>query len=326
MGKRAGSVAAGIDIGGTKTMLMLADEDGIILDKQKVPTPQAPAPELFFAGLMARLDERLAAVGTDRTALAAVGIGLPGVIDVRAGIADNCTALGWGRVDVQAEMRKHAACPVVVENDVNLAALGEGWLGAAKQASDYYLLCIGTGIGSAIVAGGVLLRGSRFAAGEVGYWVLDDTYPDEFSQDYSSFGRLESIASGPGIAARARQALASFAGRTVLRERCGGAAERLTAGDVLQAAAEGDALAADIVRQPLRQLAMAAANAASLLNPELIVIGGGVADSSPHLCSELQRLAEPLSPNPVRIVPAEMGNEAGAAGALYAALRYRKER
>lgn len=326
MGERTNGKAAGVDIGGTKIMLFIAGEDGRIIDKRKFPTPQTPAPELFFAEVIARIDDMLAAAGSDRSALTAVGIGLPGIVDVRSGVADNCTALGWGRVDVKAAMRAHVDCPVVVDNDVNLAALGEGWLGAAKHADDYVLLCVGTGIGSAIVANGVLLRGSRFAAGEIGYWVLDDSYPDGFEQDYSSFGRLETVASGPGIAAGARRALGAHTGKTLLRLHYGTPAEPLRADHVFQAAAQGDALAIDILRQPLRHLAAAVANAAALLNPEIVVIGGGVADSAPHLCSELQRQAERLCPNPVRIVPAELGNEAGAAGALYAALHTRKER
>jgi glucokinase len=312
---------AGIDIGGTKILLLLADENGAILDKKKVPTPSKPAPAQLFRFLAEQLDESLAKMGADRTALAGVGIGLPGVVDFREGVADNCTALGWGKVDVRAGMRFHVDCPIYVENDVKISAYGEWWRGAAQGVDDFFMMAIGTGIGSAVMSGGQIMRGSGFASGEVGYFVLDDSFPDDFRQDYTTFGSLESLASGPAITARARKAVAAHKGPTLLTGHFGATADTVRADQVFQAAGEGDALALDILRLPLRQLAMTIANVASLLNPALVVIGGGVADSAPYFLDLLQKQAQRLTPNPVKLVAAQLANEAGAAGAVYLASR-----
>ncbi|MGG4034942.1 ROK family protein [Paenibacillus cisolokensis] len=313
--------AAGFDIGGTKILMFLADDTGAIIEKRRLPTPSMPAPEELFALLAGQLDESLAGLGANRTALAGIGIGLPGVVDYRQGTADNCTVLGWGKVDVRAGLRRHFECPVFVENDVKLSAFGEWWMGAAQGTRDFFMMAIGTGIGSAFMSDGAMVRGGNYAAGEIGYFMLNDDFADDFEQDYRAYGSLERLAGGAGIAARARQALSAHDGPTLLKDRYGATAENVRADQVFRAAEEGDALAREILRQPIRHLAMAIANAASLLNPDLIVIGGGVADSGSYLLDLLRTQSERLSPNPVVIVPAHLGGEAGAAGAVYLALQ-----
>jgi glucokinase len=324
LNKRTNGCAIGIDIGGTKIMLFVSDGKGNIVEKSKLPTPPDSSPERLFSYLVEHLDESLLKAGWDRSKVGGMGIGLPGVINVHTGVADNCTALGWGAVDVIGEMKKHVDCPIFVDNDVNMSAIGEWWMGAAQDINEFYMLAIGTGIGSAIMAGGNLLRGSGYASGEIGYFVLDNQFPDELEQDYSTFGSLERMASGIAITERAREALKIAGVPTLLKESYGATPDNIRTEQVFQAAAEGDSLALEILRLPIRHLSMAIANAAALLNPERIVIGGGVADSGPLLLTMLQEQAEKLSPNPIKLVPAILGNEAGAAGALYMALQKNK--
>jgi glucokinase len=226
--------AAGIDIGGTKILLYVSDGEGNMIEKRKLPLPDAHSPEELFSSIAALLDDSLASAGLDHSSLKGIGIGLPGVVDPLSGTARNCTALGWGEVDVRGGIQRYMDCPVNVDNDVKLAALGEGWIGAAKGIDDFFMIAIGTGIGSAFVSAGNLVRGRNFASGEIGYLIQHDSFDDDFKQDYSRFGWLESTASGTAITDAAREALSRCGKPTLLIDRFGATAETARAEHVFQ--------------------------------------------------------------------------------------------
>lgn len=314
--KALDSFIAGVDIGGTKMQILLTDASGNERYKKKVPTLHGAEPADFLAAVLDEIYRGMAELNVAQDHLAGIGMGLPGCINSAKGIAYNCTALGWDEVNVHAILRAWTNAHIFIENDVKISALGEQWKGAAKGIDDFVMLTVGTGIGCAAIVNGVLCKGTTFSAGEIGYFVLNDDFTDDFYQDYSRFGSFESAASGTGITERARQILSMQTEPSVLRTIPGVPISEICTEHVLKEAEAGDLLALHIMKKPVRYMAVALANVISLLNPKCVVIGGGVAESGSFYLNWVEREMNQLSPNQARVVPAALKNEAGAYGAV----------
>ncbi|TKH40749.1 ROK family protein [Paenibacillus terrae] len=313
---------AGIDVGGTKTMFCLSSEDGSIRGKRKLDTQLSRDPKSFMEWLFAELGQFCQAHGTKLSKLAGVGIGLPGVMNEQTGILSSAPALDWAAEDIRPWIAHNYEGIVVLDNDVNMAALGEQCKGAAAGCEHFVMITVGTGIGGALYLNGQIYRGAAFSAGEIGYLVIE---PDRGalavgpSGILERFGALENQASGTGIGLQAARCLEEGELCPVLALQAAGGS--VTAKHVFAAAAEGSQLAARVLDRAYHLMAVAIANLTITLNPQLVVLGGGVVEKNAEYAGELAERVCALSPVAVDIRKAALGNEAGAIGAVEAIRR-----
>ncbi|MCD1259653.1 ROK family protein [Paenibacillus athensensis] len=295
------TIAIGIDVGGTKTAIGLIDEQGHIRNKQSLPTDLGISPAQMVARMAAVVQAMLDESSISSSEIAGIGIGAPGPLDTRAGLIDCPPNLpGWQGFALVAELRRHFDVPIRMENDATAAALAEKWLGAAQASEHFAFVTISTGIGAGLYAHGRLLTGASGNAGDAGHIVID---PAAGRCACGQLGCWEWVASGTAIA---RQA-------TELR----GIAT--TAKEAFELAAAGDALMQPLVERVYRYIGMGCVSLINLLDPELIVLGGGVAQIGEPLFAAVAAYvsAHALGPRgrQTPIVPAGLKTEAGLIGA-----------
>lgn len=288
-----------IDVGGTGLKGAVFDERGRVHEAAVKPTPVADGPDAVVDAIR----ELAGGLLTRAPDARAVGVAVPGVVVESTGTVRTAANLGWEDVPIGPLLAEALGREVVVCHDVRAAALAEGVLGAARDARDYLLLTLGTGVGAAVVLDGRPYTGARGLGGELGHTVVD---PGGTRCACGARGCLEIYASAGGLARR-------------YSELGGGSVSALEVG---RRAASGEAVAARVWRQALEALALALANYVTLLDPELVVIGGGMAGAGE------ERLFGPLGElldqrltlgAPPPVVPARLGEDAGRCGAAIAA-------
>jgi len=309
-------LVVGIDLGGTKVSAGIADLEGVVLHRIEQPT-DTESPESCVNQLSSITRELLDRCTGDGE-LACIGIGVPGITESETGLVVWAPNLpGWRNIPLGQQLSGLFHVPVLVENDVDVAVLGEWWQGAGKGARNVMLIAVGTGIGGGMIIDGRLYKGSGGVAGAVGWFVIGEDCL--FREEYASGGCAEYLAAGPGIGRRGQQA-AEQNPSTLMLKLAGGKAEAITSRIVFEAAAAGDEPALQVVQYTARYLGIVVANAISLLNPEVIIIGGGVGEAGDILLKPIAEIAkahaQPVSAASVRIEPAVLGNKAGLIGAL----------
>ena len=325
---------AGIDVGGTKISSALFTRDGEIVARSKVPIDKAGG-DTAAGQVGAIVGELEASAGESGGRLRAAALCVPGVVFHGSGVVWAPNIPDWDHYPlaerIAAAREGRTRVPLLIESDRSAYVLGEQWLGAAKGARDAVFLAVGTGIGAGIVAGGRLLRGAGDIAGAVGWFALNPN----FKEDYSAMGCFEAEASGASVGRKAGRALK--AGRpTLMRELAGRNVEAVTAEVVAAAARKRDFLAQNLIGETVTYLGMGIANIVSILNPEIIVLGGGLFQASDLLLEpvrrEFRRWAQPLAARAVRLEVSALGEDAGLAGcgrlawdSVEAAGRTRKE-
>lgn len=298
----------GADIGGTTIKLGLFDEDGIVLDKWEIPTRTenkgiAILPDLA-AAVKAKMEERKLALAD----VAGIGVGVPAPVSAD-GVVPHTANLGWGYKEVTRELSELTGLPCKAGNDANVAALGEMWLGGGKGHKDVLMLTLGTGVGGGIVIDGKILTGSHGAGGEVGHIHVDDNTED--CCGCGNKGCLEQFASATGIVRLCRQVLAETDEPSVLRE--GDASAKA----VFDALKQGDVLAERVVERFAKYLGTACAVMTAVLDPEIIVIGGGVSRAGEILLDYVRKYYKVCAFKSARETPfalATLGNDAGIYG------------
>ena len=300
-------VVAGIDIGGTKIAIALEDLSGARVASRRLPTEVSLGPERILENICRALEEMLAASGAS---LAALGVGCPGPLDIAQGLVLSPANLpDWVRFPIVERLEKRFGVPVALDNDANAAALGEYFYGAGRGFRDMFYVTISTGIGGAIICDGRIHHGLQAGAGEVGHTVVET---NGVRCRCGITGCLETIASGTGIARRMREKLVSANGAAHL--------DAVTAETVVEGVKNGDAEASAIWDETIKYLAIGLGNAITLIAPEAMVIGGGVAEAGELLLSPLRReLAKNVSMVPIDqvvILQASLGSESGVCGAL----------
>ena len=257
--------------------------------------------------------ESMAGVGAE--GVMGVGIGAPGPLDRNSGVVLETPNLGWRNVPIRDMVASELGLPAVLDNDANCAAFAEWWLGAGRGADRLIGLTLGTGIGGGVILGGEVYHGASDAAGEVGH--MSVAFDGRLCA-CGSRGCVEAYASGPAIAARAAEGIARGANST-LSALAEGDPVGITAETVCEAAAAGDRYAIHVLTETARILGVALANLIHLFNPEVIVIGGGVAAAGESLFKPLRAEAERrafCSATAVcRIVPADFPGTGGVIGA-----------
>ncbi len=302
----AGTVTAGLDIGGTKILGVAVDSQGTIVGEVREPTPEGEE----------QLLDAMADVAGKLGDVAAVGVGIAGLVS-RGGVLQVSPNLpGLRGVDVVAGMQRRVGLPVRVDNDATCAAWGEYVAGAARGADDAVCVTLGTGIGAGVIADGELVRGAHGFGGEAGHMVVDPGGPP---CPCGRWGCWERFASGSGLARLGRDAAA--AGRLErARKLAGGEAANVRAEHVSRAAAEGDEQALEVMDRFAAWVALGIGNLVTLLDCSLVVVGGGLVTLGDLLVDRVRAAfrTDVMSPEErldVRIVGAELGDRAGAIGA-----------
>lgn len=265
-------IIAALDIGGTKILSALVTPGGEIVAHEQVPSEVPRGPLDAVQRIAASLDRLLAGNGLGREHLLAIGCSVPGPIDRANGIVVLSPNMKWYDFPLRAELQKHFPVPIPMDDDANCAALGESWRGAGRGLRDFIYLTVSTGVGSGLILDGRIYHGARDGAGEIGHAVV---LPGGPPCSCGGAGCLEALCSGPSIANRARDALL-HADETLIRTLVDDDPSRVQCETVFAAAAQGDAVALDILSRAGRYLGIGMANVAATLDPRAIILGGGV--------------------------------------------------
>jgi len=251
----------------------------------------------------------------DKDAFLGIGLGSPGPLDRETGTVLETPNLGWRNFPLRDLIARSIGLPAVLDNDANAATLGEWWQGAARGVNNVLGVTLGTGIGGGIVLDGEVYHGASDVAGEIGHTTIDSNGRKCACGNY---GCLEAYASGPAIAARAIEGLEAGA-ESLLPDLVDGDLQRITAAHVSEAIITGDRYAADVMRQTAEFLGTGIANFVNVLNPELIVVSGGVTRAGDHLFgplrAEVRKRAFKVASDACQIVPSDLGDTAGVIGA-----------
>lgn len=305
------SYAVGVDVGGTRVAAGVVERKGRIIKEAKRLTPKTGP----FAIVDAVIDlaEEVQA-GIQPSEVAGIGIGLPAQIDFLRQSVEFCTNLPLAGVDVRALVMSRTRQEVTLDNDGNLAALGEHRYGVGRGARDFVMITLGTGVGGGMFVDGEPYRGSRGLAGEIGHMVVDLDGPP---CPCGGVGHIEAFLGRPAIARSGREVALRPEGKAIL-DAADGQLDQITAEDVVQAALAGDEAALAIMHGAGDVLGRALVGLVNLLNPRLVAIGGGIGESAGFLIEQATAAidAEALAGRrDVKVVQAELGNDAGVLGA-----------
>ncbi len=312
----------GVDVGGTKIQASLVRESGEILGREKCLTPRQGGPEHIVAAIEKAMNDMLRKGSVTADHLTAIGVAVPGVVDpdnLRVVIAPN---MSLTNVALGARLAASFKAPMAVGNDGNFGALGETWLGSARSARSAVYICVGTGIGSGFVHGGKLWRGARESAGEIGHMLMQLGGPQ---CGCGSHGCFEALASRTAIERELRSGIA--AGQTsVLTELAGGDLSVIRSGMIRKALEREDPLVTGVMRQAAEVLGHACVNVRHLLDPEVIVLGGGVIEACSRFVMPIVEDIVSRDPLPGareggQVLLSALGDDAVVLGAVAAARR-----
>lgn len=311
----------GVDLGGTNIAAGAMPTDGTREIAMRIGPTRADEGSAAVVDRIVRMIEEVieqtrAETGAERSDFIGVGIGSPGPLDRAKGIIIVTPNLGWKDFPLRDEVGSRVNLPASLDNDANCATLGEWWCGAAKGGRNVVGMTIGTGIGGGLIFDGKLYHGSSDAAGEVGHTTIDSTGR---RCKCGNYGCLEAYASGPAIAERARELL-DAEGDSILHMMVDGDITRITAQTVFEASKRGDPVAIEVVRDTAHFLGVGIANLINLLNPDTVVIAGGVTQAGDQLFdpmrAEVRRRAFKSAVDACRIVPGALPLSAGVVGAI----------
>lgn len=300
------------DLGGTHLRVAAVDGKGQIYFRQVQPTPQAEKPDKIVDALIAAARECERQLAKLEGAIAAVSVAVPGTINVAEGLVvkvPNVRGLDGFRLG--AALENELGWPVSLENDANAAAVGEMWRGAGQGYSTFICVTLGTGVGGGLILDGKLWRGADGSAGEIGHIGIDPFAG--VPCPCGSQGCLEVYASATAIVRMTREAIPSYPNSALQN------IEQLTSERIYQAAKDGDELAIEVFRRMGVYLGIGLASVINLLNPEMIVIGGGLANAwdlfEKDMRQRIRERAFPIQAQSVKIVRAQCGDNAGLLGA-----------
>jgi glucokinase len=301
----------GIDVGGTTIKGAAVFEDGSIAYKTERDTLAERGTDAVLDAMAQLARDVVTEAGWKWEEVSGVGIGVPAFIDFATGVVERAVNLGWYDVPLHDEMKKRLGeLPIALENDANAAALGEAWAGGGKGYRDVLCITLGTGVGGGVVIDRKIVHGSNGMAGEIGHLTID---PNGRPCTCGRLGCLETISSATGIVAAAK-ARVEAGHPTTLREL-----EVLTTQRVFEHAASGDQVAQEVLEYAIDRLGFALSNMCITINPECVVVGGGVSKAGEALLLPLRqafaRYTLPRVERGTTIRLAELGNDAGVIGA-----------
>lgn len=317
-GKRAmKQYGYGVDVGGTFIKFGLLDREGTLLDQWQIPTDASDEGTHLIPGVAGSLLAHMQSRGLTAADLFGIGLGVPSPVDQDGWVVGGENT-GWGhrRLDAAGELQTLMGVPVRVENDGNVAALGELWKGAGRGCRNLVMITLGTAVGGGILCNGAVVSGRHGAGGEIGSLMMTPDEP-EIAVDGKG-GCLEQYVSATGLVRKAKKVLAEDARSTVLRERT-----ELTAKDILDAAKAGDAVALEILEFFGEMMGRACSMISCVADPEVFLIGGGVSKAGEILLDVIRKYYRryaffAFADTEFRL--AELGNDAGIYGCCYLAM------
>ncbi|MDR2610125.1 MAG: ROK family protein [Clostridiales Family XIII bacterium] len=303
----------GIDIGGTNTVVAVTDEAHALRSKGSFPTRPERGYDIVISEIGELSYELISGLGLKMSDIGSVGVGSPNVID---GVVENSVNLSWVNVPLKAELERLFGIPVYVDNDANVAAFGEYIAGAAIGASSVLMVTIGTGVGGGFITDGRVYSGCNRAALEVGHMVI---YQNGRPCACGRFGCFERYASATGLILTAKEYADAYMD-SLLWKLCDGNPERITGKMIFEAMHEGDYAATEAVGAFIRDLSCGIINLINIFQPEVLLIGGGVAEAGDELFEPLihrvkQEIITRDSSRNTIIKPTKLGSDAGVIGA-----------
>ena len=311
----------GIDLGGTSVKFGILTEGGEVINKWSIDTRIEDKGKYIVPDIIESIKNTLASMDLKIEDFQGIGMGSPGTIDREKGTVVGAYNLNWGELqEIKAAFEKELKVPFYIDNDANVAALGEKWIGAGEDRPDVVFITLGTGVGGGIIAEGKLIHGAIGAAGEIGHIIVE---PETgFECTCGNHGCLETVASATGIVRLAKHLSKVYAEDSKLHSIINEGTE-ITAKDIFDFGKQGDKFAIVVVERVSYYLGLASANIANILNPTDIVIGGGVSAAGDFLLEKIEKYfnkhAFPQVRKSTKIKLAILGNDAGIIGAAYIA-------
>ena len=305
----------GVDIGGTTVKIAWFEESGKMLKEWEIPTVRENDGVQILPDVAASLNGFLQENGVAKEQVIGIGVGVPGPVNSKS-IVNRCVNLGWGIVDIASELTALTGLPVKAGNDANVAALGEYWQGSGKDFDSMVMATLGTGVGGGIVVEGHMLHGAHGCGGELGHIVLNRDETEVCG--CGKRGCAEQYCSATGLVRIAKQRLAQDGAVSVLHQK-----QTLEAKDVFDAAKQGDAVADEILEQYYDYLGEFLADVCATVDPEVIVLGGGVCKAGQVLLDGIRPYFDKYvfhAARGVQFALATLENDAGAYGAFKLAL------
>lgn len=306
----------GIDLGGTTTKFAIMKPQGEIQQRWSIQTDVLNDGNNIIPNIIDSINHHLQLYQMSAKQFQGIGIGTPGSVDYQTGTVDSAFNLNWDRpMALKEQIELHTNIPVQVENDANVAALGERWLGAGKNSDNVAFVTLGTGVGGGIIINGQIIHGQGGSAGEIGHMTIN---PQGYRCTCGKKGCLETVASATGIVHVAHDYAQEYAGDSELKASLDNG-DDLTAKDVFDLAKQNDPLALKVTSAVCDQLGLALSIVAVTINPQYIIIGGGVSNARDFLLQRVQESYNRYVFSSVKktttLTLATLGNEAGVIGA-----------
>ncbi|UXH44412.1 ROK family glucokinase [Rossellomorea vietnamensis] len=309
----------GVDLGGTTTKIAFLSKYGELLHKWEIPTDKSENGKNIIVNIAKAIDQKLEELDQSRDKLVGIGMGAPGPVDTAKGIIYEAVNLGWeNNTPLKDLLEVETGLHAVIDNDANCAALGEMWKGAGDGAKDIVCVTLGTGVGGGVITNGDIVHGVKGAGGEIGHITV---VPEGGYQcNCGKTGCLETVASATGVVRLANEKLDATEQESTLRALRDSHGS-ISAKDIFDAAREQDGLALAVIDQLAFYLGLSLANLGNGLNPEKIVIGGGVSKAGDILLQPVVKFFKQFSFPTVRtsthLSIATLGNDAGVIGAAW---------
>ena len=305
----------GVDLGGTGIKAGVVTQEGEILSKGSKPTRNERHYSEIIADIAALCEEVVRDAGLTMADIASIGVGVPGICDPKTGVIPFCTNLGWHEVPFVEEMHKHLPLPVQVSNDATVAGFAESIAGVSAGTESSVFVTLGTGVGGGIAIGGRPFSGAHGVGSEIGHMILQ---MDGELCTCGNRGCFERYASATAIIREARKAVASHP-ESAIMAKCGGDPEKINAKIVIDSAKEGDETGKAVFAQYVKGLALGLVSIINILDPEVIVLGGGVSMAGDFLLDAVREAMKPYifykTMPYARVELARLGNDAGIIGA-----------
>jgi glucokinase len=309
----------GVDLGGTSTKLAFINTNGEIVHKWEIITDKTNDGKNIIINIAKAIDQKLQEIDLSKEKLIGIGMGAPGPVDTKSGVIYNAVNLGWkNHFPLRDMLEVETSLPAVIDNDANCAALGEMWKGAGNGAKDLVCITLGTGVGGGVIANGQIVQGISGAAGEIGH--ITSIPVNGAPCNCGKTGCLETIASATGIVRIATDKLNNVTEIGELKEIYQKEGN-VSAKNVFDCARNGDKIAIDVIDEVSFYLGLALANIANTLNPEKMVLGGGVSKAGEVLLNPIKenfnKYSFPRVKESTDITIATLGNDAGVIGAAW---------
>ena len=301
----------GVDIGGTTIKIGLFSVEGDLIEKWEIPTNKEDNGKYILTEIADFINRTIETKGIDKSDVIGVGLGVPGPVN-KNGFVSVCVNLGWNSLNVEKEFHEISGLPVQVGNDANVAALGEMWQGAGKGYQDVLMVTLGTGVGGGCVLNGKIVSGIHGAGGEIGHMPVKNDEP--IACNCGNHGCLEQYVSATGIVTQAKKTLEQDTRNSSLRNYAS-----LEAKNIYDETKNGDEIANEVVNLTCKILAKSLAQVCCVIDPEIIVIGGGVSKAGDILTSRISTFFKEYAFHACEntpIVLAKLENDAGTYGCV----------